>query len=192
MIAAGSVRKLVRVTYLEMLARGELRPSGREPGHTLLLRAEEPCPELGRFLYAAVGGDWFWRDRLIWTWAEWLERLSLPEVETWVLYSRGTPAGYFELEAAAEGSVQLVYFGLLSSFVGRGLGGYLLTRAIERAWAMRPDIRRVWVHTCTLDHPAALANYTARGFRVFKEEDTPFSLPMEPPGPWPGSQKPRR
>ena len=190
MIAAGPVRRPVRVTYLEMHSPDELRASAREPGDTLLLRAEEPSPELGRFLYTAVGGDWYWRDRLIWTWAEWMERLRRPEVETWVLYSKGTPAGYFELEATPDGSVQIVYFGLLSSFVGRGLGGYLLTRAIQRAWALRPGVRRVWVHTCTLDHPSALANYQARGFRVYQEEETVFNLPGEPPGPWPGSEKP--
>jgi GNAT superfamily N-acetyltransferase len=64
----------------------------------------------------------------------------------------------------------LSYFGLLPPFLGQGIGGALLTAAIERAWAM--DARRVWVHTCTLDHPAALRNYQARGFRLYDEKQT--------------------
>jgi GNAT superfamily N-acetyltransferase len=106
-------------------------------------------------------------------------------VETWVAYLAGTPAGYFELEAQAEGNVEITYFGLLPQFIGRGLGGPLLTATVERAWAM--GARRVWVHTCSLDHPSALPGYQARGFRVFEVEHAEQDLPDTPPGPWPGA-----
>jgi GNAT superfamily N-acetyltransferase len=77
-------------------------------------------------------------------------------------------AGYFELRQHQDRSVEIAYFGLLPAFIGRGWGKYLLTRAVESAWQLGTD--RVWLHTCTLDHPAALSNYLKRGFRPFREE----------------------
>ena len=185
------MKAVVRTTHLEMLAPAALRPARRVPPDLLLLRATVPSPEFGRFLYSAVGGDWYWRERLEWSWQRWMDWLSRPEVETWVAYERGTPAGYFELVAHPDQSVQLTYFGLLPSFAGRGIGGYLLTQAVDRAWQLRTGVRRVWVHTCTLDHRAALPNYLARGFTIFKEEEHSVELPETPPGPWPGAERPR-
>ncbi len=181
----------VKVTHLEMRSPADFRRSERIPPDVLLLRALVPSPELGRFLYTAVGGGWYWRERLAWTWQRWSDWLSRPEVETWVAYQNGTPAGYFELEARPDASSQITYFGLLPSFIGKGLGGYLLTQAVDRAWQMRPGVTRVWVHTCTLDHPGALPNYVGRGFRIFKEEEHQVLLPDEPPGPWPGAHRSR-
>ncbi len=181
----------VRVTHLEMRSPAELRPALRVPADLILLRAGIPSPELGRFLYTAVGGDWYWRERLPWTYNQWLAWLSRPDVETWVALASGTPAGYFELHTKGNATVELTYFGLLPGFAGRGLGGYLLTQAVERAWRVRPGIECVTVHTCTLDHAAALPNYLARGFTVFKEEEQLVELPEHPPGPWPGAERPR-
>jgi GNAT superfamily N-acetyltransferase len=87
----------------------------------------------------------------------------------------GAPAGYFELESHRDGSVEVSYFGLLPEFRGRGLGKYMLTEAAQGAWAQGAN--RVWLHTCTLDHPGALANYLGRGFRPFKTETYEASLP---------------
>jgi GNAT superfamily N-acetyltransferase len=81
--------------------------------------------------------------------------------------------------------VEIVYFGLLPRFVGRGLGGQLLTAAVQRAW-QRTTVR-VWLHTCTLDHPRAVANYLARGFRLYMEKTHVEELPEQSPGPWTGS-----
>src|SRR5918995_1859877 len=78
------------------------------------------------------------------------------------------PTGYFELRAHQDDSVEIAYFGLLPDFIGRGWGKYLLTRAVQSAWQQGP--RRVWLHTCTLDHPAALPNYLKRGFRPVRQE----------------------
>jgi GNAT superfamily N-acetyltransferase len=141
---------------------------------------------LNRFFYTAVGGDWYWLERLTWSYERWRAYLDRPELETWYATVSGTPAGYFELEAQPEANVELAYFGLLPQFVGRGLGGELLSRAIERAWQM--NARRVWVHTCNMDHPGALANYQARGFRIFKEVVEEEELPDKSPGPWPGAK----
>lgn len=153
--------------YLEMTDPAELRPARPAPKGFRLMQAEIPLPDFNRFLYTAVGGDWHWTDRLSWSRERWLAYLDRPELETWVGYVQGTPAGYFELEMQAGSAVEIAYFGLLPAFIGRGLGGVLLTAAIRRGWEM--GARRVWVHTCTLDHPAALANYQARGLGIYKE-----------------------
>ena len=168
----------------------ELRRVPRPDLDVTLIHARRPSPELGRFLYTAVGGPWYWTDRLSWTYQRWLEWLARPGIETWVAHVDGTPAGYFELDGTTAGSVELAYFGLMPEVVGRGLGGWLLTKALERAWALGP--RRVWVRTCSLDGPRALANYRARGMRVFHVETATQVLPEQPPGPWPGAGSTRR
>ena len=180
------MRTEVTTTYLEMLDPTWLHPSPNPPQDIEIKQAELPCPELNRFLYTAVGGDWYWLARLGWTYDEWLAYLNRPEVETWVASLSNTPAGYFELEQQPQATVELAYFGLLPQFIGRGIGSYLLTAAIERAWQMNAS--RVWVHTCTLDHPRALENYQRRGFRIYKEEVTDEDLPDQPSGPWPGAR----
>ncbi len=183
------MRVEVTTYHLEMRSPSELRPAAPGPKGLAIVRAEIPSPELARFLYTAVGGDWYWVDRLPWTRDEWLAFLDRPCLEMWVACLSGTPVGYYQLEKQAEGNVELVCFGLLPAFTGRGLGGVLLTRAVERGWQM--GAARVWVHTCSLDHPRALANYRARGFRQFREETSWKDLPDEPPGPWPGARRAR-
>ncbi|GII54867.1 N-acetyltransferase [Planotetraspora thailandica] len=185
----------VTTWYLEQTAPADVRP-GRAPDSPVdVVRAEHPSPEFGRFLYTAVGGDWQWTDRLPWTWREWMDWLSRPGVEVWVAWLRGTPAGYVELAAQDAGDVEIAYFGLLPYAIGRGLGGHLLATGAQRAWDLAerwPGLdktRRVWVHTCSLDGPAALSNYKARGFRLY---DTKVNAPGDEdegttPGPWPGA-----
>jgi GNAT superfamily N-acetyltransferase len=181
------MKKSITTYYLSMDTPDALRPSTpREPSFQAQ-RAEVPSPELGRFLYTAVGGDWYWLDRLSWTYPQWLSHLSRPEVETWVGYVQGTPAGYFELERQADHTVEIVYFGLLPQFIGRGVGGALLTAAIRQAW--NGDTRRVWVHTCSLDGPNALQNYYARGFQLERQDTHEADLPDAPIGPWPGAHR---
>lgn len=171
--------------YLEQRSPDELSPA--RPASVTVTRAEVVSPEFNRFLYTAVGGDWRWTDRLAWTWQQWHDWLSRPGVETWVAYQRGTPAGYVELDAATHrGQVEIAYFGLLPAFVGQGIGGHLLTVALRRAWELTGE--RVWLHTCSLDGPAALANYQARGLKLYRTEtaDEPVA---EPQGPWPGARR---
>ena len=171
-------------TYsLEMTNPSQLRPSRYAGTNVALTQVEIPNPEYNRFFYTAIGGSCYWTDRLGWTYEQWMAWLDRPDLETWVLYVAGTPAGYFELERQAEDSVEIAYFGLLHQFIGKGLGGYLLTSAIRRAWSMA-GTKRVWVHTCTLDHPNALAAYQARGLRLFKEEVHWQTLPAQVPSPW--------
>jgi ribosomal protein S18 acetylase RimI-like enzyme len=176
----------VTIWYLEMTSPADLRPRRAERDDLAFARVARPMPELNRFFYTAVGGDWYWLDRLPWTYERWQGYLDRPELQTWVLSVAGIPAGYTELEAQPGGDVEIAYFGLLPAFTGQGLGGHMLTAATERGWAM--GARRVWVHTCTLDHPGALANYQARGFRVYRQEQKVEELPARSPGPWAGSR----
>ncbi|HKX26601.1 MAG TPA: GNAT family N-acetyltransferase [Blastocatellia bacterium] len=174
----------VTTYYLEMTDRAELRPARPRSVELQVVRAELPCPELNRFLYSAVGGDWYWTDKLDWSYDRWLAYVDRPDFETWVGSVSGTPVGYFELEQ--EAGVKIAYFGLLPRFIGRGIGGALLTRAAERAWDLGAG--RVWVHTCSLDGPGALPNYQARGFKIYQTEVACMELPNQSPGPWPGAR----
>src|SRR5262245_50888231 len=94
----------VRVTtwFLQMTDPGHLAPRPDPQPDLRVVRAELPSPELSRFLYTAVGADWYWIDRLPWTWERWMQWLDRPELETWVAYVGGTPAGFFELEHAGD------------------------------------------------------------------------------------------
>jgi len=164
--AAG--RTEVTRTYLEMRSAGDLVGSKtHEPG-VRIERARGCPPSFFRYLYAEVGRKYHWFDRLPWTEEQVRARLADPAVTLHVLYVDGSPAGYFELERHDDRSCEIAYFGLLPEFLGRGLGKHLLTAAAEAAWAEGAE--RVWLHTCTLDDPAALPNYVARGFRPFKTE----------------------
>jgi GNAT superfamily N-acetyltransferase len=178
---------MVAVTtwFLETRDRSELRRSAPPASAPRIERVCVAQPEFNRFLYTAVGGHWYWRDRLPWSYTQWMAWLDRDEVQTWVMYERGAPAGYVELEKQTAGEVEIAYFGLIPRFIGRGLGGHLLGTAIDKAWDM--GATRVWVHTCTLDGPAALTNYRARGMRVFREQTEDRPDPGPPDGPWPGA-----
>jgi GNAT superfamily N-acetyltransferase len=154
-------------TYLEMTSPDELRPASVADPEPRVERLD--CTvEFFRFLYEEVGRAYRWTDRLGWS-DEMVEgHLATPGVSIWLLSWESQPAGYFELRAHDDNSVEIAYFGLLPDFIGRGWGKFLLTRAVQSAWALRP--RRVWLHTCTLDHPAALPNYLKRGFRPVRHE----------------------
>jgi len=151
--------------HLQMLSPEEIRPKILLP-ETQLVRLEIPFPALNRFFYKEVGKLWQWTDRLNWSEEEWRNWVERENAQTWMLLLRGTPAGYFELDDQ-DGNVEVAYFGLLPQFLGKGLGGGFLTAAVEKAWEM--GAARVWVHTCSFDHPNALKNYQARGFQIYRE-----------------------
>ncbi|MBW4461305.1 MAG: GNAT family N-acetyltransferase [Nodosilinea sp. WJT8-NPBG4] len=175
----------VTTWYLEMLDSAQLRPKLSGHPNLEIRQAEVPCPELSRFLYASVGGQWYWCDRLPWSRDRWLAYLDRPQVETWVAYISGTPAGYIELEEHSQADVEITCFGLLPQFIGQGIGGHLLTVGVQRAWSRGTS--RVWVHTCSLDGPFAYKNYESRGFTRYDTKVAREDLPDRPPGPWPDS-----
>jgi RimJ/RimL family protein N-acetyltransferase len=178
----------VTVWHLEQRDPSQLHRAAEPTLPATLARAEIPLPELNRFLYTAVGGDWWWVDRLDWTYEQWRRWVDRPELATWVASVRGTPAGYAELERQNGGNVEIAYFGLVPAFIGKGLGGWLLSRVIERAWAI-DGTTRVWVHTCSLDGPHALANYKARGMVQFATTTHVMDISGPSPGPWPGARR---
>lgn len=161
---------LVTTYYLEMNSRDRLRPRLLSRGGLDLARVDPPEPELNRCFYTGIGADWHWTDRLSWTRGDWLDYLMRPGIETWVLRVGDSPAGYFELDARSGREVQIVYFGLLKQYTGGGFGAHLLTAAVERAWEL--GACRVWLHTCSLDDPRALPHYLARGFALYRQDES--------------------
>lgn len=155
-------------TYLEMRDRRRLRPAARPHGRIEVARAVQCTAKEWRQMYIGVGRAHHWVDRLPWSDEEIETYLRDPSVSLWLMRVNGETAGYFELKRDADDGVEIAYFGLLPAFIGRGLGGYLLTVATERAWDLAPA--RVWLHTSTLDHPAALPNYLKRGFVIARRE----------------------
>jgi GNAT superfamily N-acetyltransferase len=155
-------------TYLTMSAPADLVPAHRPEGDVRIERLGFCPTAFFRYLYAEVGRQYRWTDRLAWSDSQIRSYLDAGDVTVHVLYVEGAPAGYFELKRQQDGATEIAYFGLMDGYIGRGLGGWLLTQAVELAWAGKPA--RVWLHTCTLDHPNALPNYVRRGFRPVREE----------------------
>jgi GNAT superfamily N-acetyltransferase len=155
-------------TYLEMREPAQLQPARCDDPRIRVDRMHECPAAFFRYLYVEVGRNYHWIDRLAWTDEEIVAHINQPEISLWLMTEHGANAGYFELRRCEDGSVEVAYFGLLPQFIGRGLGKHLLTCAVEKAWA--GGANRVWLHTCTLDDPAAMPNYLKRGFRPFKTE----------------------
>ncbi|GAB3681143.1 GNAT family N-acetyltransferase [Actinocorallia lasiicapitis] len=181
----------VTTWYLQQTSPDDLIAA--RPAPVEIVRAEVPSPELGRYLYTGVGGEHRWTDRLGWSYEHWTEHLAAPGVENWLAWDRGTPAGYAELVGDPDGSVELRCFGLMRPFQGRGIGGHLLTEALRRAWTLGerrpggPATTRVWLHTCSLDGPAAVPNYEKRGLKVYKTVTAVEQVWARPLGPWAGA-----
>ena len=163
------------ITYLEMLER----PAGRRVPAPLdklaLMRAEACSVSFYRYLYDTVGEPWLWFERRMIDDAAVAAQIHRPTIEIFVLYVRGVPAGFFELDTAAPRETKLCYFGLVPDFIGRRLGPFLLQAAIDRAWS-RP-IDRFWLHTSTFDHPKALRVYQQAGFIVYARRTARFEDP---------------
>jgi ribosomal protein S18 acetylase RimI-like enzyme len=161
-------------TYLELTSRGQFKPAfGEFPGVSVV-RAPHPQPELYRLCYRSVGEAFHWRDRWDWRDAEIAAHVGSPGIHLFVA-TRGAAtnaaqlAGWYELRRVPEeDSVEIAYFGIVPAEFGRGFGKHLLSSAVRDAWALDPQ--RVWLHTCTLDHPNALPNYIARGFSPYRTE----------------------
>ena len=169
----------VVTTYLEMRSLDQLRPKRTSDARFQIREQREPNWVFNRDLYFAVGEQWQWIDKRSWTDDQWKQYAAARELRTFAAYYDGDLAGYYELRHESEpdgrnATVEIAYFGLLPEFTGRGLGGALLTSAIEEAWSPRGGIapKRVWVHTCNRDHPQALANYQARGMVIYRVEET--------------------
>lgn len=145
------------------------------PEGVQLVEAEIASPELSQFMFRAVGGRWQWFSRLGWSYQQWLDYLTLQQVRTWLLWVKGTPAGYIELLKQPDQSVEIKFFGLLPQFIGQGLGLPLAQAAIQQAQQWQAS--RVWLHTCSADHPSALVNYQRAGFVITDIQHSNEALP---------------
>ncbi|HEX5348916.1 MAG TPA: GNAT family N-acetyltransferase [Pseudonocardiaceae bacterium] len=176
----------------QVAAGGQPRPGKALALPVEIVRAELPSPELGRFLYTAVGRDLFWVDRLLWPWRKWYDWLAQPGVESWVAWVRGTPAGYAELHAQPAGQVELTYFGLLPSFTGQGLGGHLLTFALDRAWTIdqqwpgQPPTNLVWLQPARWTAHTPCRPTSPKGYAYTASRPKSSTCPPNLPAPGPG------
>jgi GNAT superfamily N-acetyltransferase len=153
--------------YLEMKSSQMLKEKPKPDGCDVL-EAKIKQYRVNRFLYQLVGESWNWNDKDSFSDEQWKEYSEKENLRTWIAYYRGSICGYFELERQPDSNVEITYFGLAPGFIGKGFGGYLLSYAIKSAWAWG-DTKRIWLHTCSLDHESALNNYTVRGFEVYHE-----------------------
>lgn len=162
---------MVRTTHLEIDSPDQWVRRTREDFELDIRECVVKQPRFNRFLYEYVGGDWKWTFRLTWSDQRWRDYAGAENLRTFVVYEEGSIVGYYELQRQEAGSVEIIIFGLTPEFIGQGYGGLMLDSAIANAFAW--GARRVWVHTCTDDHPNALANYQKSGFRIFKVEEEP-------------------
>ncbi|MGH4015810.1 MAG: GNAT family N-acetyltransferase [Pseudonocardiaceae bacterium] len=165
------------VTYLEITSPDQLIP-GRVPFADVTLESVDVTAlPLIRSTHDRVAAPHHWPS-LTWSEQQWLNLLSRPGVRSWIARIGGDVAGLVQLERHTEGDVEIIKFGLVPEFVGRGFGGHLLTLATRLAWEVA-GVERVWLHTSSLDHPHALGNYRSRGFRPFRVERRPREIPTE-------------
>ena len=166
---------MTSVTYLQQTDPSWLRPARR--ADLTISRVFPADPGFNAQMYRNIGGDWNWVDRREWSQGRWASYAADPCVVTFRASRGAEIAGFAELrmspcgdgsgdhpEPADDGvDVELVYFGLLPRFAGQGLGGWFLSEIVRIAWQV-PGCRRVWLHTCDDDSPAAIPNYLSRGF----------------------------
>ncbi len=158
----------VTITYLEMLAKPQPSARTAREENPFIWRVLQPTVPFYRFLYNTVGQPWLWYERRQMSDEALREIIHSPQTEIYVLYAGGAPAGYAELELRQMPDIELAYFGLMPECIGRGLGAFLIDEVIARVWSRSP--RRFWLHTCTLDHPRALAFYQRAGFVPYAQE----------------------
>ena len=163
-VPAGKIAAVV--THLEMTAPPARRAD--PPGNWALRKVDAPALPWYRDLFRRVGEDWLWFSRARMTDAELAAIIRAPGIEVYALVADGRDEGLLELDFREPGQCELTYFGVTSSLIGTGAARFLMNCALERAWSR--DIRRVWVHTCTLDHPSAVAFYQRSGFRPFRRQ----------------------
>ena len=155
--------------YLEIKSLSDLRES-QKPSSNYIINLVEPKDfQLNKFLYKQIGKKYKWIDRLAWTDQKWIDYVSCKNLSTYVLKDGDDLVGYFELIfSEVKQEIEIAYFGILENYFGKKLGGFLLSEAIKKSFLT--GVKRVWVHTCSLDHKNALKNYLSRGMTIFKSE----------------------
>jgi ribosomal protein S18 acetylase RimI-like enzyme len=163
------VKKEIERNYLEINSLEELNETNILSEDYSIKIVEPRDFQLNKFFYKNVGKNHHWIDRLIWTDQQWSNYTSDNKVKTYILKNKDDLAGYFELISHKDKKeVEIAYLGLLEEYYNKKLGSYLLSAAIRNSFSDK--IKRVWVHTCSLDHQNALNNYLSRGMKIFKKE----------------------
>ena len=159
----------VKRNYLEINTLQDLK-EGIQPSEDYSLGLVDPINfQLNKFFYKNIGKKHQWVDRLIWNDYQWIDYLSNKSVKTYILKKRRDLVGFFELIFHLERKeVEIAYFGILEEYQNQKLGSYMLSEAIKISF--NKNIKRVWLHTCSLDHEYALKNYISRGMKIFKKE----------------------
>ncbi len=171
-VAAGDVATIV--TSLEMLARPRPAPMPESP--LRLVRWERPAIDRYRALFRRVGGPWLWFSRLVMADDALAAILHDDDIRIWAVVDRaGIEVGMLELDFRTAGQCELSYVGLIPELAGQGHGRWLMAHALAMAWGK--DVTRVWVHTCTLDHPGALGFYRRSGFVPYRRTVETFADP---------------
>ena len=161
--------KSVERNYLEISSLNQLNASEKKFQDFLIELLEPDNFQLNKFFYKNIGKNHHWVDRLVWSDQQWIKYVSDKKVKTYILKNNNDLAGFFEIILHSDkNEVEIAYLGLLEEYHNKNLGSFLLTTAIKKSFLEKP--RRVWVHTCTLDHKNALKNYIARGMNTFKTE----------------------
>ena len=156
-------------SYLEIRSINELVVKNKPFNDLYLEKVNPPDFQLNKFFYKEIGKKHSWTDRLIWSDKKWTNYLENLGVNTYVLKKNKDFIGYFEqIFDKDKLDCEIAYFGILEEYIGKQLGGYLLSEAIKTSFKI--GSKRIWVHTCSLDHKNALKNYLSRGMKVFKSE----------------------
>ena len=162
------MEKIVK-NYLEIKSLNELVQKKKPNSEYFVEKVSINDFQLNKFFYKQIGQNHHWIDRLVWDDKKWINYVSNPNVFTFVLKNNENIAGFFELiYHKNKFEIEIAYFGLLKDFMAKKLGGYMLTEAIKISFSYKA--KRVWVHTCSLDHKNALNNYLARGMKIYNIE----------------------
>ena len=160
----------IQRNYLEIKSISELIEA-KKPLESLHLEKVDPVDfQLNKFLYKEIGKKHRWIDRLIWNDKNWTDYVNSPSVFTYILKNKDDLVGYFEQNIYSKNNeCEIAYFGILEEYIGKKIGAYLLSEAIKKSF--KNGSKRIWVHTCSLDHKHALDNYLSRGMKIFKSEN---------------------
>ena len=159
------IKKIERF-YLEINTINDLKNKPISSDCFSLKEASKDNFDLNKFFYKQIGKRHQWVDRLIWQDKDWLKYISNENLRTYIFKMENDLVGYFEL-IFNNYDCEIAYFGILEEFIGKGYGGFLLSEALKIGFKRA---NRIWVHTCSLDHPNAIENYKSRGMKIFKTE----------------------
>ena len=163
------MKSQVERSYLEINSLKELIEKNKPFNDLYIEKVNPPNFQLNKFFYKEIGKKHKWTDRLIWSDKKWIDYLENNNVNTYILKRDKDLIGYFEqIFYKDELECEIAYFGILEEYIGKQLGGYLLSEAIKISFKI--GSKRIWVHTCSLDHKNALQNYLSRGMKIFKSE----------------------